>query len=78
MANSSIEDVRMEVVSSSHCAVGVLKDRLQHEGSKEVLRTILMHPSLPKKSLIEFATDGRTELFNGDVEMIQYMKELLS
>lgn len=46
--------VRLAVVSSANCPVGVLKDRVMLEHDEMVLSAILTNDSLPKESIIDF------------------------
>lgn len=75
MVNHSDAKVRSAVLSNEHVPATMLKDRLEIERDKSVLRIILMNDNLSRKSVAKFVNDSadeRVEWFSTDQDMIDH------
>jgi len=77
MLNSSNVEVRKVAVANVHAPTKMLVERLKSEDDYDIIKTILMHPNFPKKQIRLFAaTDERAAQFDGDEELIDYVRSL--
>lgn len=75
--NENVE-VRKYFATNPHTPVSVLTEMLKQEQDKEVLRTILTHKNMKRKTVLKFVSDERDERvkwFDNDVELIAHFKQ---
>ena len=66
-------DIRMFTATNSHTPTKVLTGMLEIEQDKNVLKAVLLHTKIPRKSVIKFAMnnlDERVDWFENDEEVI--------
>lgn len=77
MLSYSDASVRLIAAQNPHVPSKLLTNRLRDEVDIDVVRALLMNPNLPKKSIVQFATnDPRAKMFDDDQELIAYIDSM--
>jgi len=74
MSKSADEITRINVARSANVPVGVLKKMLISEQDLDVIKTIIMNPRTPWKTITKFfKEDSRANAFDADEEVVEYL-----
>jgi len=71
--------VREAIATNDHTPTTILKEMLEREEEKNILKAVLLHPNLPVKSILSFvSTNTRSSMFDDDDEIIDLVKQAVS